>query len=94
MCEDDNTISLDEVRESLNHTHIDAIQCTHHEFLDTEEVPDCPFCGENSEDGCLMLYETDDHETWYICCDECMCQGPSSIDREGAIELWAMRDGK
>lgn len=91
MCDDNNTILSDEIRELMNHTDLDHY--TRHEFLDTEDVPNCPFCGETSEDG-LELLETNDHETWFVQCDECLCQGPTAIDRDGAIEVWAMRDGK
>lgn len=78
MCDDNRTV----IERMINH-----------EFEDSDDVADCPFCGETSEDG-LILLETDDHQTWFIRCDNCMCDGPSAVDRDGAIELWTSRFGE
>lgn len=91
---DDDTISLDEIRNSISAPgEVSPDDMITHEFEENEDVPNCPFCGETSEDA-LILLETGDHEFWYVHCDECLCNGPNALTREAAIDLWSMREDR
>ena len=58
-----------------------------HSFRANQNIKSCPFCDANIEDG-LVLLETGDHETWFVMCQDCMCEGPSSITKKYATEAW------
>lgn len=56
--------------------------------LAVDELEECPFCHASGPEEGLKLYETGDHELWFVQCDECTAEGPKAITRSGAIELW------
>lgn len=57
------------------------------------QLENCPFCGESQFEG-VELTETDDKETWYVHCDNCLTQGPSASGELMAADLWNTRDGE
>lgn len=51
------------------------------------EILSCPFCdGESTK---LVKLEKD---CWYVRCERCNCEGPSSTDRKIALQSWNKAD--
>lgn len=46
----------------------------------------CPFC-ENEAPELILL-----DEIWFARCERCNCEGPSSLDKKIAIEIWNKPD--
>jgi len=57
----------------------------------TTKLRSCPFCGSDNLDDTCADRGKDTREFYFVFCDRCEANGPTSYEREKAVEMWNRR---